>query len=49
MQALWLGGDVLSEPPGVPILGQSELGADDYDWAHSKLRERLRNNRMPPG
>ncbi|MFQ5398472.1 MAG: hypothetical protein ACE5E7_02625, partial [Anaerolineae bacterium] len=43
------GGDVLSEPPGVPILGQSEIGATDYDWAHSKLRARLRNNRMPPG
>ena len=44
-----LGGDVLSKPPGVPILGQSEVGATDYDWAHSKLRERLRNNRMSPG
>ena len=43
------GGDVLSEPPGVPILGQSEVGATNYDFAHSKLRERLRNNRMPPG
>ena len=43
------GGDVLSEPPGVPILGQSEVGATDYDWEHAKLRERLRNNRMPPG
>ncbi|MFQ5401492.1 MAG: hypothetical protein ACE5E7_18080, partial [Anaerolineae bacterium] len=43
------GGDVLSEPPGVPILGQSEVGATDFDWAHSKLRARLRNNRMPPG
>ncbi len=43
------GGDVLSEPPGVPLLGQSEVGADDYDWAHSKLRARLRNNRMAPG
>ena len=43
------GGDVLSEPPGVPLFGQSEVGATDYDWEHSKLRERLRNNRMPPG
>ena len=43
------GGDALSEPPGVPILGQSEFGATDYDWANSKLRERLRNNRMAPG
>ncbi len=46
---IMLGGDVLSAPPGVPILGQSEVGATDYDWAASKLRERLRNNRMPPG
>ena len=43
------GGDVLSEPPGVPLFGQSEVGASDYDWSHSKLRGRLRNNRMPPG
>ena len=41
------GGDVLSEPPGVPLLGQSEVGATDYDWEHAKLKERLRNNRMP--
>ena len=43
------GGDALSEPPGVPLLGQSEVGATDYDWSHSKLRSRLRNNRMAPG
>ena len=43
------GGDTLSEPPGVPLLGQSEVGATDYDWEHSKRRGRLRNNRMPPG
>jgi hypothetical protein len=43
------GGDVLSSPPGVPILGQSQVGATDFDFEHSKLRERLRNNRMPPG
>jgi hypothetical protein len=43
------GGDVLSEPPGVPILGQSEVGDTDYDWSDSKLRARLRNNRMAPG
>jgi hypothetical protein len=48
-EGIMKGGDVLSEPPGVPILGQSEVGATDYDFAHSKLRERLRNNRMPPG
>jgi hypothetical protein len=48
-EGIMIGGDALSEPPGVPILGQSEFGAADYDWAHSKLRERLRNNRMPPG
>ena len=48
-EGIMLGGDVLSDPPGVPLLGNSEVGATDYDWAHSKLRERVRNNRMPPG
>ena len=43
------GGDVLSNPPGTPILGQSAVGKTDYDWANSMLRKRLRNNRMPPG
>ena len=43
------GGDILSETPGVPILGQSEVSASDFDWAVSKLEERLRNNRMSPG
>jgi hypothetical protein len=43
------GADSLSSPPGVSILGASAIGATDYDWAHSKLRERMRNNRMPPG
>jgi len=42
------GGDVLSQPPGVPLFGQSSVGATDYDWGHSKMKERLRNNRMPP-
>ncbi len=48
-EGIMAGGDVLSEPPGVPLFGQSEVGADDFDWGHSKLRERMRNNRMPPG
>jgi hypothetical protein len=43
------GADALEDPPGVSILGESVPGAGDFDWAHSKLRERLRNNRMPPG
>ncbi len=43
------GGDRLSEPPGVPLFGQSEIGATDFNWDHSKTKERLRNNRMPPG
>jgi hypothetical protein len=43
------GGDVLSKPPGVPLFGESKIGATDYDWGHSKLKARLRNNRMPPG
>ena len=48
-EGIMKGGDTISEAPGVPILGQSEIGSNDYDWDHSKLRERLRNNRMPPG
>ncbi|MCA9930993.1 MAG: hypothetical protein KC419_21055, partial [Anaerolineales bacterium] len=36
------GGDVLSEPPGVQIVLPG-------NWSDSKLRARLRNNRMPPG
>ena len=43
------GGDVLSHPPGVPLFGQDKVGADNYDWSHSKMKERMRNNRMPPG
>ena len=42
------GGDVLAKPPGVPLFGQSKIGGTDYDWGHSKMKERLRNNRMPP-
>jgi hypothetical protein len=43
------GADSLEEPPGVSILGESEPNKGDFDWDHAKLRERLRNNRMPPG
>jgi mono/diheme cytochrome c family protein len=35
------GADVLSEPPGVPIIVPG-------DWENSVLRDRLRNTRMPP-
>ncbi len=45
---LMKGGDVLSHPPGVPLFGESGIGKTDYDWDHSKLKARLRNNRMPP-
>ena len=48
-KGLMRGGDAISKPPGVPLFGQSAVGAKDYDWAHSKMKERLRNNRMPPG
>ncbi|HFE67552.1 MAG TPA: hypothetical protein ENJ93_09850, partial [Chloroflexi bacterium] len=41
-EGIMKGGDVLSEPPGVPIIVPG-------DWDASKLRARLRNNRMPPG
>ncbi len=43
------GGDVLSHPPGVPLFGQDNHASKKYDWGHSKMRARLRNNRMPPG
>lgn len=36
------GADVVSEPPGEPIIVPGK-------WAESVLHERLRNNRMPPG
>ncbi|MCC6165966.1 MAG: hypothetical protein IT329_01950 [Caldilineaceae bacterium] len=36
------GADVVSEPPGEPIITPG-------DWEGSALRARLRNNRMPPG
>ena len=48
-EGILAGADSLEEPPGVSILGESEVGNGDFDWDHSKLRERLRNNRMPPG
>ena len=43
------GGDVLAKPPGVALFGQSAVGKTDYDWGHSKMKARLRDNRMPPG
>lgn len=48
-EGLMRGGDVLSKPPGVPLFGQAKIGGTNYDWGHSKMRARLRNNRMPPG
>ncbi len=48
-QGVRVGADSLEEPPGVSILGESAPNKGDFDWDHSKLRERLRNNRMPPG
>ncbi len=41
-EGIMKGADVLSDPPGAPILVAG-------DWHASKLRDRLRNNRMPPG
>jgi len=43
------GADRLSSPPGVPVLGQHDSGAFDVNWDTATLRNRLRNNRMPPG
>lgn len=43
------GGDTISKAPGVSILGASASGGTDFNWGHSKLRHRLRDNRMPPG
>lgn len=48
-EGMMKGADVNEQPPGVPLFGQSMAGAADYDWAHSKMKARLRNNRMPPG
>ncbi|MEO8355114.1 MAG: hypothetical protein ABI621_04305, partial [Chloroflexota bacterium] len=48
-EGILTGADSLDSPPGVSILGESSSGAGDFDWDHSKLRERLRNNRMAPG
>lgn len=48
-QGILTGADSLESPPGVSILGQAVPGEGGFDWEHSKLRERLRNNRMPPG
>ncbi len=31
-----------------PILGESAVGATNFNWSGSVLRARLRNNRMPP-
>jgi len=31
-----------------PLLGESVVGATDFNWGSSGLRKRLRNNRMPP-
>jgi len=31
-----------------PLLGESVVGAKDFNWGSSGLRKRLRNNRMPP-
>ena len=43
------GSDVLEDPPGESILGESEVMAGDFDWENSELKHRLRDNRMPPG
>ena len=48
-EGILIGADSLDSPPGVSILGESEPGADNFDWSASKLRARLRNNRMAPG
>ncbi len=49
-EGMMKGADVNEQPPGVPLFGQSMgTGMKDFDWGHSKMKERLRNNRMPPG
>ena len=42
----WLAG---ADEGMMPLLGESSVGATDYNWGKSKLRSRLRDNRMPPG
>ncbi|MFQ5864046.1 MAG: Ig-like domain-containing protein [bacterium] len=44
---LMKGADSLEDPPGESLLGESSPGAGDFDWEHSELRARLRDNRMP--
>ena len=46
---LMAGADSLGNPPGVSLFGESKPGAGDFDWGHSKMKQRLRDNRMPPG
>ncbi|MEN8113763.1 MAG: hypothetical protein ABFS21_05195 [Actinomycetota bacterium] len=48
-EGILAGADALEDPPGVSLFGESAPGAGDFDWGHSKMRERMRNNRMPPG
>lgn len=48
-EGIMKGGDVLAQPPGVALFGESMIGKTDYDWGHSKMKGRLRDNRMPPG
>ncbi len=43
------GADALSKPPGVALWGESKIGATDYKWKKSKMKGRMRNNRMPAG
>ena len=48
-EGLMKGGDSLANPPGVGLLGEAVPGKAPFDWGHSKMRQRLRDNRMPPG
>ena len=44
-----VGANMVTDPPGQSILGESAPGAGDFHWERSTLHARLRNDRMPPG
>ncbi|MDZ7266498.1 MAG: hypothetical protein ONB48_03510 [candidate division KSB1 bacterium] len=46
-EGLMKGADSAGDPPGESLLGESRPGAGDFNWEKSKLRARLRDNRMP--
>ena len=48
-KGMMAGADSLANPPGVSLFGEKKPGDGHFDWGHSKMKQRLRDNRMPPG